>query len=367
MRIALLSAADFRNYERVSIALGEQLTVVTGSNGAGKTNLLEALYFGCTGRSPRTSRERELIRHHAPLCRVEIELVAEDGEHRLEAALPRDGAKLLRVDGRLADGPVTPPARPLVAVFMPERLELVKGGPSARRAHLDQVIAALWPARAGTRALYARALAQRNALIGRIRSGLVRSAALDPWDASLAAHGAEIMSARREAVALLAPRFTAVAEELGLADRATLEYRPRSAATDESGLLAELAARRDEDLHRGFTAHGPHRDDLSLALGGRPARAYASQGQQRAAVLALLLAERALLAERRLAPPLLLLDDVMSELDARLRELLAEALRDEGQVVVTTTDPGQVPGAAAARLVTVEDGVARTALSAAAA
>ena len=367
MRIALLSAVDFRNYQRASIALGERLTVVSGSNGAGKTNLVEALYFGCTGRSPRTSTERELIRHHAPLCRVEIEVLADDGAHRLEAALPRDGPKLLRVDGRPADGPVAPPTRPLVAVFMPERLELVKGGPSARRAHLDQVLAALWPARAGTRVLYARALAQRNALIGRIRAGLVGAEALDPWDATLADHGAELMSARREAVALLAPRFTARAEDLGLSDAASLEYRPRSTAQDESGLLAELAARRDEDLRRGFTAHGPHRDEISLALGGRSARAYASQGQQRLAVLALLLGERALLTEHCLVPPLLLLDDVMSELDARRRELLAETLQDEGQVVVTTTDPAQVPGAARARLVMVEDGVARTALSQAAA
>src|ERR687885_381868 len=320
MRIALLSAVDFRNYQRASIALGERLTVVSGSNGAGKTNLVEALYFGCTGRSPRASTERELIRHHAPLCRVEIEVLADDGAHRLEAALPRDGPKLLRVDGRPADGPVASPTRPLVAVFMPERLELVKGGPSARRAHLDQVLAALWPARAGTRVLYARALAQRNALIGRIRAGLVGPQALDPWDATLADHGAELMSARR-----------------------------------------------DEDLRRGFTAHGPHRDEISLALGGRSARAHASQGQQRLAVLALLLGERALLAEHCLAPPLLLLDDVMSELDARRRELLAETLQDEGQVVVTTTDPAQVPGAARARLVMVEDGVARTALSQAAA
>jgi DNA replication and repair protein RecF len=367
MRVALLSAVDFRNYQRASIALGEHLTVVSGPNGAGKTNLLEALYFACTGRSPRTSTGRELIRHQAPLCRVRIELVAEDGEHRLEAALSRDGPKLLRVDGRAADGPVVPPVRPLVAVFMPERLELVKGGPSTRRAHLDQVVAALWPVRAEARVLYARALAQRNALIGRVRAGLVDADALDPWDASLAAHGAEVMSARREAVALLAPRFTALAEELGLPDPASLEYRPRSTSQGESGLLTQLAARRDEDLRRGFTAYGPHRDDLALAVGGRSARVYASQGQQRAAVLALLLAERALLAERRLTPPLLLLDDVMSELDARRRRLLADALSDEGQVVVTTTDPGQVPGAAGARLITVEDGVARPALSAAAA
>jgi DNA replication and repair protein RecF len=243
-------------------------------------------------------------------------------------------------------------------VFLPERLELVKGAPAARRAHLDQVVAALWPSRAETRTSYSRALAQRNALVGRIRAGGAGPAALDAWDLELARHGIRLMSDRAEAVDALRPLFADLGGRLGLPGGAELRYRPRSQADDAEGLAAELAERRTADLERGFTAHGPHRDELQLVLEGASLRAYGSQGQQRAALLALLFAERTLLAERRARQPLMLLDDVMSELDAERRELLAELLRGGGQAVITTTEPDHVPGTALAGggLIRVEGG-----------
>jgi DNA replication and repair protein RecF len=248
--------------------------------------------------------------------------------------------------------------RPLVSVFLPERLELVKGAPAARRAHLDQVVTALWPSRAETRSAYSRALAQRNALVARIRAGNASPGALDAWDAELARHGTRLMADRAEAVDGLRPLFAELAERLGLPGSAELRYRPRSAATDADGLAAELAERRSADIERGFTAHGPHRDELQLLLGGASLRAYGSQGQQRAALLALLFAERTLLAERRARQPLMLLDDVMSELDSERRELLAGLLRSGGQAVITTTEPDHVPGTALAGggLIRVENG-----------
>ena len=139
---------------------------MVGPNGAGKTNLLEALYFGCTGRSPRTSNERELVRRGAAVARVVVDTRDDEGAHRIEVGFEPGEAKRLRVDGSPVDNLAALDARPLVSVFLPERLELVKGAPAARRAHLDQVVAALWPARAETRAAYSRALAQRNALLG---------------------------------------------------------------------------------------------------------------------------------------------------------------------------------------------------------
>ena len=250
----------------------------------------------------------------------------------------------MRVDGSPVDSLSAVAVRPLASVFLPERLELVKGAPAARRAHLDQVVAALWPSRAETRSAYSRALAQRNALVARVRAGAAGPAALDAWDAELARHGIRLMQDRAEAIDGLRPLFSELAASLGLPGEAELRYRPRSAASDADGLAAELAERRQADLERGFTAHGPHRDELQLLLGSAPLRAYGSQGQQRAALLALLFAERALLAERRARLPLMLLDDVMSELDAERRELLAELLRSGGQAVVTTTEPEHVPG-----------------------
>jgi DNA replication and repair protein RecF len=350
---------DFRNYAAADVELAEGLTVVAGPNGAGKTNLLEAVYFGCTARSPRTSNERELVRRGGEgVARVVLDLDADDGEHRIEVGFEPGEPKHLRVDGSAVEGLQAVEARPLVSVFLPERLELVKGAPAARRAHVDQVVAALWPSRAETRSSYSRALAQRNALVGRIRAGAAGLDALDAWDAELARHGVRLMADRAEAVDGLRAPFADLARRLGLPGAAELRYRPRSAATDVAGLAAELVERRGADLERGFTAHGPHRDELQLMLDGVPLRAYGSQGQQRAALLALLFAERSLLAERRAKPLLMLLDDVMSELDSERRELLAGLLRAGGQAVITTTEPEHVPGTALAGggLVRVEDG-----------
>jgi DNA replication and repair protein RecF len=356
MVVTRLELRDFRNYESAGLALPGGLTVVIGPNGAGKTNLLEAVYFGCTGGSPRTSNERELVRRGASVARVTVDTRDDDGEHRLEAGFQPGEAKRLRLDGSPVDSLSTVDARPLVSVFLPERLELVKGAPSARRAHLDQVVAALWPARAGARAAYSRALAQRNALLGRIRSGATGPGALDAWDTELAREGIALMEHRSEAVEGLREPFARLAEQLGLPGSAEVRYRPRSDASDAAGLAAELAERREADLQRGFTAHGPHRDELVLALDGAALRAYGSQGQQRAALLALLFAERELLADRRGRPPLMLLDDVMSELDVERRELLADLLRSGGQAIVTATEAEHVPGVDEDELVRVAGG-----------
>ena len=367
MHVARVALRDFRNYERADLDLSPGLTVVSGPNGAGKTNLLEAIYFGCTTRSPRTSNERELVRRGSSVARVVLDTVSEEASHVLEVGFSPGDQKRVTIDGNPVEAGAWSAARPLVGVFIPERLTLVKGAPSARRGHLDQVVAALWPSRAETRTAYGRALAQRNALLARARGG-AGPASLDAWDAELARQGAALMADRREAAERLAPLFAARAKELGLPGEGTLAYRPRSAAHDAEGLAGELAERRGADLERGFTAHGPHRDDVSLALDGQALRSYGSQGQQRTALLALLFAERDLLAEVRGRPPLMLLDDVMSELDSSRRELLAELLRSGGQAVVTATDADQVPGAhsAAAARVEVDAGTAHVTEGAAA-
>jgi DNA replication and repair protein RecF len=356
VRVTRLQLRDFRNYEAAELELPAELTVVAGPNGAGKTNLLEALYFGCTGRSPRTSNERELVRRGAGVARVVVDTRDDEGAHRIEVGFEPGEAKRLRVDGAAVDNLSAVAARPLVSVFLPERLELVKGAPAARRAHLDQLVAALWPARAATRPAYSRALGQRNALLGRIRAGACGPGALDAWDVELARHGVRLMADRAEAVDGLRAPFAELGERLGLPGAAELRYRPRSAAADEHGLATELGERRAADLERGFTAHGPHRDELQLLLEEAPLRAYGSQGQQRTALLALLFAERELLADRRGRPPLMLLDDVMSELDTERRDLLAGLLRSGGQSVVTATEPEHVPGAEDGELVGVRGG-----------
>jgi DNA replication and repair protein RecF len=219
----------------------------------------------------------------------------------------------------------------------------VKGPPGLRRAHLDQVVSALWPGRAATRRAYGQALAQRNALISRVRAGGSR-AAVAAWDLELARHAIALRDDRARAVEALVGPFADIAGELGLAGDAELRYRPRTRASTPEELAAELAERLASDLERGFTTHGPHRDDVALLRDGRELRAYGSQGEQRLALLALLLAERAVLEDARGSVPLLLLDDVMSELDEGRRLRLVERLR-VGQAVITTTDLAHVPGA----------------------
>ncbi len=354
MRVTL---RDFRSYDNAQGEFGSGLTVVTGPNGAGKTNLIEALYFGCTGRSCRTTNEREVVRFGQHATRVVVDALGEDGPHELSVGFSPGEPKRMRVDGADVERLLEVTERPLVSVFLPDRLELIKGAPALRRAHLDQFVAALWPSRVATRRAYAQTLAQRNALIARIRAGVGSRDSLASWDAQLAQHGIALMADRRGAVAEIADRFAACCAELGLDGEPELGYRPRSRASDADGLRAELAERIDSDLERGFTGHGPHRDDLGAVREGRDLRAYGSQGQQRLALLALLLAEREAIAARRETPPVMLLDDVMSELDQTRRRALVSLLRATGgQSVVTATDLQQVPGAE-------EAGVTRLAVS----
>src|SRR5215217_3201980 len=345
MKVSRLTLRDFRSYEAAELRPGPGLTVITGRNGAGKTNLLEALYFACTGRSCRTANEREVVRFGAGLTRLELEADDATGRHAVSVGFQPGEAKRLRVDGAPVDRLTDAAARPLVAVFLPDRLELVLGAPALRRAHVDQVVAAMWPGRAGTRRAYAAALGQRNALIAGIRAGRAGRGSLPAWDAELARHGIALMRDREEAVERLRPRFVTHADDVGLEGEAELGYRPRSKAQGAEGLAGELAERVDGDVERGFTGHGPHRDDVSFRRAGRELRTYGSRGQQRLGLLALLLAEREELAEERGAPPLMLLDDVMSELDASRRERLVDVLRTRGQSLITTTDLAHVPGA----------------------
>ena len=345
MKVTKLSLRDFRSYEAAELRPGASLTVVAGRNGAGKTNLLEALYFACTGRSCRTANEREVVRFGASLTRLELETEDGQGRHEVTVGFQPGEAKRLRADGAPVDRLTDSPARPLVAVFRPDGLDLVLGAPALRRAHLDQVVAALWPARAGTRREYSAALAQRNALIAAVRAGRAGRGSLPAWDAALARHGVQLMRDRAEVVDRLRDRYASHAGALGLEGEVELAYRPRSRAESEEALAAELADRTASDLERGFTGHGPHRDDLALRRDGRELRAYGSRGQVRLGLLALLLAEREELAAERGAPPLLLLDDVMSELDATRRQRLVDVLRAGGQSVFTATARAPVPGA----------------------
>lgn len=356
MVVESVSVLDFRNLANFEVGLGPGINLLWGANGAGKTNLLEATYMALIGRSCRTRDDRETIGFGKGMSRVEATVGDGPQRHLFLCSISRTEGRRHLVDGSAA-GPQSSDQRPPVAVFMPDRLALVKGPPANRRSHLDGFWTALWPSRAESRKRYSRALAQRNALLGRIRAGVGAANTLDAWDAELAGAGVELMANRREAAARLAPAFEAAAAALGLAQDATSVYRPRSEATDPEELAAELAERRDGDVARGYTGWGPHHDELAIEAGGRSLRRYGSQGQQRAALLALLFAERdVLLADGRPAP-LMLLDDVTSELDAEHRGLLVSHLESGGgQAVVTATEPDHLPSSVARTEIAIRAG-----------
>jgi DNA replication and repair protein RecF len=351
MLVAAVEARPLRSLSEARIELAPGIVSLVGPNGAGKTNLLEALYFALTGRSFRTSDRRDLIPFGAPLARAEVAIRGGDaGERRLLASVSRSEGRRHLLDGNPAEPATLARCRPPVAVFSPDRLALVKGPPAERRAHLDRFVAARWPTRAELRQRFGQALAQRNALLGRVAAGRGATADLETWDATFAEAAAELGRARGDAAAELAPPFASAAEELGLEGAATLEYAPR-AAGDAAEIRAGLAERRDADLALGRSSWGPHLDELKIAAAGKQLRRYGSQGQQRAALLALLFAERDALLAARGVPPLLLLDDVMSELDPSRRERLVERLQGAGQTLLTAAAPESVPAGALAQTV----------------
>jgi DNA replication and repair protein RecF len=343
--VTAIEAKPSRSLQRVRVELDPGIVSIIGPNGTGKTNLIEALYFALTGRSFRTSDRRDLIPFGGSLARTEATIRTEDGvEHTLLAAISRTEGRRHLLDGNPADPATLARSRPPVAVFAPDRLTLVKGPPAERRAHLDGFIAARWPARGELRKRYGQAVAQRNALLSRLSAGFGSPEDLRIWDAGMADAAAPLMEARTQAVEELAGPFAAAAAELGL-EAAALQYAPRAEGSAEE-LRAGLEERREQDIRMGRSSWGPHLDELKLTAGAKSLRKYGSQGQQRTALLALLFAERQALLEARQVTPLLLLDDVMSELDPGRRERLVARLGDGGQVVITAADEESVPVAA---------------------
>jgi DNA replication and repair protein RecF len=264
--------------------------------------------------------------------------------------------KRVLVNGAATRSPDELRGRLATLVFLPDRLAVVKGGPLVRRAYIDRMLGRAFPAQAGLSTEYGRTLAQRNEALRRVRAGTSTLEAVEPWTERVAALGTELDAARATLVASLTPGFEAVGENLGLA-KLVLTYDPRPLTE------AQLAERLERDLERGFTGVGPHLRDVGIAAAGRELRSFGSQGEQRVAVLALVLAEAGLSRESRGEPPLLLLDDVLSELDSQRRRALLDALPPGGQTVVTTTSTDSLPAAArdAALIVEVTPGEARAA------
>ncbi len=328
------------------------MVLVVGPNGAGKTNLLESLHVGTQGFSPRTRADGQLVRFGAEAGRVVVTGRRADAEVEVEVTLRRGEGKRVRLNGTSLASAEHLRSQVAALVFTPDRLAVVKGGPAVRRAYVDRSLGRLWPARAALPVEYTAAVAQRNAGLRRVSLGVSERGTLGPWTDRVAALGTALVAARKAAIQSLEPVFAERAGELGLAG-ATLSYEGDAPSVEQ--LERELA----RDLERGWTGSGPHAHDVAIVAGARDLRIFGSQGEQRLAVLSLILAEAAVLAERG-PRPLLLLDDVLSELDTGRRRSLAARLAEAGQTVVTATSAGALP-TQPTQVIEVEPGTARTA------
>jgi DNA replication and repair protein RecF len=354
--LVALRLESFRGYARLEAAFGPGPQLVWGPNAAGKTSLLEAIALLAWGHSHRSTTDPELIRWGDDVARIEGSLPGES----LEVALVRPGSvaaaggarKRIRVNG-VARRASSLGDHLRVVLFAPEDMLLIVGSPGLRRATIDRLAAGLWPAYADALATYGRALQQRNSLLRLIREETSTREELRYWDEPFLTSGAEVVAGRHRlleelAVPLAAAHAEIAPEEAAEANLALRYLTNAPAGPDETpreALARRLAETAEKEVWNGTTLIGPHRDDIAFELAGRDLAGFASRGQQRTAILALKLAELDLLATRDGRPPLLLLDDVFSELDPARRSHLVRRIASLPQAFVTTTtledlDPG---------------------------
>ena len=359
MRLTALRLRDFRGYGQVMLSPPEGVTVLVGENGAGKTNLLEAVHLCCLGRSHRTSADKEMIRRGQETAAVQLTVERRDGRHEVGVRLFENARrrKVVYVNGKTVSRLGELMGHATCVIFSPEDLALVKEGPQVRRRFLDMLLSEEQKAYFYALQTYMTALKQRNALL---KQGDLRS--LSAWDEQLAAAAAPVVRLRRAACEQLHQRSATHYRYIGGREEESFSLRYRGALAEseqvENDMLAGLRASREEDIRRQTTCFGPHRDDLDLTLMGEPIRAFGSQGQMRTAALAMKLAAFDLLEAHQGEPPLLLLDDVLSELDPdRRRRLIARIGR--AQALLTCTDQADFIGARPACVLRVENGSLR--------
>jgi DNA replication and repair protein RecF len=379
VHVAHLSLHDFRSYPAAEVALGPGVTAFVGRNGQGKTNLVEAVDYLARLSSHRVSSDAPLVRHGAERAVVRAAVVRDERQALLEVEINPGRSNRARINR----SPL-PRARELLGMvrtvlFSPEDLTLVKGDPSDRRRFLDDLLVQQAPRYAGVRSDYDRVLKQRNSLLktaGLARRGGPGSSrgeaalgTLGVWDTHLARAGAELLAARLALVERLRPLVGTAYEAVARGarrDDAAMTYRPSftlpevdpSAPDREvlaAALLAEVERRRDDELDRGISLVGPHRDELELGLGDLPVKGYASHGESWSFALALRLASYELLRGTG-DDPILILDDVFAELDSERRSRLAEMVAGAEQVLVTAAVPEDVPVALDGRRIDVVDG-----------
>ena len=372
MYVRHLQVVDFRSWSNADLAFDQGVSVFVGSNGQGKTNLVEAIGYVATLGSHRVATDAPLVRTGSPRAVIRTAVVNAGRELLVELEITPGKANRARINR----GPVPRPREVLgilrTVLFAPEDLALVRGDPGERRKFMDDLLVARAPRYAGIRSDYERVLKQRSALLksagaARRAGGRGDLSTLEVWDGHLAAHGAQLLAGRLDLIDDLAPlvaaNYAGVAPEsrpVSIRYRSTLgDALPRSERADiaelEAALLAEIARVRPQEVERGVCLVGPHRDELDLTLGDNPAKGYASHGESWSFALALRLGAYDLLRDDG-AEPVLVLDDVFAELDRRRRQQLAKVAANAEQVLVTAAVAEDVPEELAGARYEVGDG-----------
>ena len=370
MQITELTLRSYRSYETLHLAFDPGVQIFLGANAQGKTNIIEALYYAAFGRSHRTSSDAELIRVGADGAHIALSFRRHDVPGALSFTFARGARRRIEYAGESLRQRDLVGILPMV-LFSPEDLFLVKGAPALRRRYLDAELSQASPAYYGELLRYTRILKQRNAVLKDIRERLAAPDDLLPWDAQLAKSAAYIVTRRTSAVAQLGALSARVQSVLAAGEELTLVYDIAGAAP-ERGAKDDMTERlylwynkmlregRARDIARAATGVGPHLDDLVLRVGGMNLRSFGSQGQQRTGALALKLAELFYLQENVGEAPILLLDDVMSELDADRRRALLDFIRHENiQTFITATDAAYFPAERMGTYRYVEEGKVR--------
>ncbi len=350
MQVDWLSLGDFRSYKNLEWKPEPGVNILVGPNGAGKTNLLEAIAYLGTLKSFRHAPDAALVSDEADAAIVRAGIIEAERTRLIEIEIPAKGARRTQVDKqrlrRTADllGVVR------VVAFLPEDLELVKRGPAFRRDLLDDVAVQLWPSAYADQADFERALRQRNAFL---KSGHRDDMTLDVWDARLAQAGGKVALRRSRVIEAIAPKLESSYRDIARSDAvAAIEYLPSweietflggGAADFTEAMIESFSSARRADYERRLTTVGPQRDEPLLLLEGHDSRIHGSQGEQRTMALAVKLAAHRLIADATDAAPILLLDDVFSELDPERSDALAESLPVDTQTVITSARPNEVP------------------------
>jgi DNA replication and repair protein RecF len=361
MKVKTLTLRDYRNYASLFLEFSPNINIFLGSNAQGKTNIIEALYYGAMGRSHRTNTDGDLIRWNAEEASVKIEYDRLEVLNQLQFQFSREKRRKISANGqniRLKEliGMIN------AVLFSPEDLFLIKGAPSGRRHFLDAEISQASPAYYHELAKYTRIVTQRNTLLKKIRERKAKPELLDSWDPQLALSASRLVAKRQSAVKKLSMLANLMHRRISKNEESlSVHYEVNGLENVTEDLLSwyndTLREFRQNDILRGSTSVGPHRDDLVLEVNGINLRTFGSQGQQRTGVLALKLAELEFIKSEQGEYPILLLDDVMSELDAKRREQLLLFINQERiQTIITATDEAYFPQIRIGRYYRVEAG-----------